>query len=105
MTFLKATFDGVTPGDADIDQLRNLPDTKFKGDFSVQDNTHRASRVAKLIVAYSDDCFGTQGDEMDTILGDFMCDFMHLLDAVGADIDCVLDKSTMHYGAEIRGEF
>ena len=105
MTLIKAAFDGVTPGDADVDQLRNVPRTKFCGDFSVQDNTARASRVAKLIVAYSDDCFGPSGDEMDTILGDFMCDFRHLLDAVGVDLEDVIDKSSMHYEAEIRGEF
>ena len=105
MTFIKATFDGVTPGDADIDQLRNVPRTKFNGGIpSAADNTARASRVAKLIVAYSDDCFGPSGDEMDTILGDFMCDFRHLLDALGVDLDDVIDKSSLHYEAEIRGE-
>lgn len=106
MTFLTAAFDGVTPGDADINQLRDLPDTQFADDNNAQtNNTSRAARVAKLLVAYSDDCFGKGGDEMDTILGDFMCDFRHLLDAVGVELDDVLDKSTMHYTAEIRGEF
>jgi hypothetical protein len=104
MTFLKAALDGVTHGDADIDQLRNLPETTFAGDFSAQDNAHRATRMAKLLVAYSDDCFGPSGDEMDTILGDFMSDFRHLLDAVGVDLDDVIDASSLHYEAEIRGE-
>lgn len=103
MTFIKATFDGVTPGDADIDQLRKLPETTFNCDFSQQDNTHRATRLAKLIVAYTDDCFGTSGDEMETILVDFISDFRHLLDAVGADLDDLIDKSSLHYDAEIRG--
>ena len=102
-TFIKATFDGVTPGDADIDQLRKLPETTFNCDFSQQDNTHRANRIAKLIVAYTDDCFGTSGDEMDTILGDFMSDFRHLLDAIGVDLYELIDASSLHYEAEIRG--
>ncbi len=105
MTLIKATFDSVTHGDADIDELRNLPETTFAGDFSQADNAHRATRMAKLLVAYSDDCFGPSGDEMGTILGDFMCDFRHLLDAVGFDFDGVIDHSNLHYEAEIRGDF
>lgn len=62
-------------------------------------NEHRARRVA-FALSHIKHCYHFEGPG----LGDFLADFMHLCDALGADFDEVLRNAHFHHTAERNGE-
>lgn len=76
--------------------------TYGEGAECVADNTRRAGFAAVGLLAYADRVRDNDED-FGTIISDFMGDLMHLADLLGVDFDEQLDRSRVHYEAELRG--
>lgn len=65
------------------------------------DNHQRAAFAADALKQFA----VTHGlDEIDTVMSDFLGDFMHLCDGLGISFEAMVDRARFHYDLEIRGE-
>lgn len=62
----------------------------------------KAQRVRSLAEAYERECFPSGELRLDpkTVLGDLICDLLHLADRLGAEAERVVDQALLHYRAE-----
>lgn len=68
----------------------------------IDDNTQRGSRVARAVKTYTDVTY-FNGELLETAMGDFLADFMHLCDGLHLDFDYLVDLGRTHHSAEITG--
>ena len=70
-----------------------------------RDNSIRARRAARALVAYAQHLGGaTLTEEVEVAAGDLLGDLRHLFDALGVEWDAAVASSEVHYRAEIFGE-
>lgn len=63
------------------------------------DNTRRAGFAVTGLTAFAEET----GAEDENIVSDFLCDLMHLCDALSVDLTDEMDRARVHYTAELRG--
>jgi len=69
-----------------------------------QDNTVRAGFAATGVKAFAQRVGTYHHEDMETNLSDFLCDLMHLCDALGISFEDMVSRGAFHYDAELRGE-
>lgn len=95
-----ARFPGITPDEANIEDLAALPLMEFRGSVGLEnqhDNTVRASFAAVALVAYTQ---RRGSDVLETDLADLLADIRHLADALGINFRDALITSGVNYLAE-----
>lgn len=65
-------------------------------------NGQRALLAGIAAKAYAD--HGSQGEPLETVLLDLLCDLHHLCDATGLDFESLRERGFRHYQAEIGGQ-
>lgn len=96
-----------------VDDLDLIEDDEHELDGAnpTADNVRRASFAAQAVLAYGQ----ATGSDLDTVISDLLGDMQHLLDVLResgepddpdgfGDITDHLDRGSVHYEAEIRGE-
>lgn len=107
-----AIYEGIS----ELWRDRGTTGTLGMGDDPLGDNIKRAKFAAEALRAYSKETGTYRGEVVLLTLGDLMNDLRHLLDYIGLDEDDettegyspdleVLASRSLHYDAEIRGEF
>lgn len=85
---------------------------ELNGRDPVADNVRRAAFAAQAVVAYAEAVNGFSND-IETVISDMLGDLQHLTDmltdseGVGGEfptVEALLDRGSVHYEAEIRGE-
>jgi hypothetical protein len=113
--------------DLDADTIDGVPvltavrDALHEGPFDVQpmitysdfkaDNAFRAAWVATGLIEYAGITGTLEQESPHTIIGDFLSDLRHLLDALPLDengnpppsLEELVERSSIHYEAEIEG--
>lgn len=90
--------------------MPNITDIASSGPYDRDDlrlsALYHAQRMAVLITDATDYSVSAEDDEIDTVtvLGDFLCDFMHLCAAVDVDFEHVVDRARYHFDPEQKGE-
>jgi len=64
-------------------------------------NVSRANWVEDALNAYKEG--GTNGDDLDTRLGDFMCDVQHFARQNGLDFENLLERGRVNFEIERKG--
>lgn len=66
-------------------------------------NESRAGWAGRAVDAFADEVFHRDEDreELDTVLGDLLCDLRHWCDRKGLNFHEILNRSNLHYAEEI----
>jgi hypothetical protein len=66
-------------------------------------NNDRARWANAAMSAFANET-GMTGEDQETIMGDLLCNLMHLADAESIDFDARLENGRLHYTAETEGD-
>lgn len=67
-------------------------------------NDLRAEWADEAVYAFAAVTHAADEEELDTLVGDLLCDLMHLCDRDGLDFAALLERAQTHYAAEVADE-